>query len=185
MQTVGIDHYAHSVALPKLRLCRGQDSESHILDYQVVKPGRSQFLVEIKCPRQLPGTRCAERHVFRPQTKLNQRAVMCAGMIAGDFDACTVLQQDRGLFFRYLSGQKIHRGRPDEPRNIDRGRSIIDLFRRAHLINRALVHDHQTVGKRHAFVLVMRDENRCRLDPIVNAADLMAHLNPQLGIEIR
>ena len=62
---------------------------------------------------------------------------------------------------------------------------FVNLFRGADLFDGALVHYDQTVGQRHALMLVMGDENAGCANGVVDAADLVAHLHAQLGIKVR
>jgi hypothetical protein len=50
-------------------------------------------------------------------------------------------------------------------------------MRGADLLDAPLVHHHDAVGERHGFHLVMCHIDRRRLDLLVNALDLGAHLH--------
>ena len=58
-------------------------------------------------------------------------------------------------------------------------------MRRADLLDAPLVHHHDSVGERHRLHLVVRHVDSGRLDLLVDALDLGAHLHAQLGVEIR
>ncbi len=62
---------------------------------------------------------------------------------------------------------------------------MIELVRRAHLFDQALVHHHHPVGKRHGFHLIMRHVDRSRAHLLVHLLDFRPHLHPQLGVEVR
>ena len=62
---------------------------------------------------------------------------------------------------------------------------IVDLLRRADLSDDALVHDDDLVRERHRLALVVRDVDGGDADLLLDAADLGAHGNAQLGVEVR
>ena len=66
--------------------------------------------------------------------------------------------------------------------NIDAG-TVVDLLRRAELLDHALVHDRDLVGHRHRFELIVGDVDRGRLDAVVQLAQLADHEVAELGIE--
>ena len=86
---------------------------------------------------------------------------------------------------RDAAGHQVHGRRADEGRHEARRGQAIDLRRRAGLLDAAAVHDDHHVGQGHGLHLVVRDEDRGRLEPVVQAADLGAHLHAQLGVEVR
>ena len=53
------------------------------------------------------------------------------------------------------------------------------------MLDRAVTEDDDCVGHRHGFDLVMSDVNHRRAEPPVQSSNLAAHLDPQLGVEIR
>ena len=79
--------------------------------------------------------------------------------------------------------QEIHRRRADEIGDEHAGRPVVDLLRRADLLDPARIHDRDAVGHRHRLVLIVRDVNRGRRDAIMQFAQLTAHEMPELGIE--
>ena len=62
---------------------------------------------------------------------------------------------------------------------------LVKLDRRAHLLELAAVHHDDLVAHRQRLGLVVRDEHRRDAEPLLDVADLVAHLVAQLGIEIR
>ena len=65
------------------------------------------------------------------------------------------------------------------------GRAVVELERRADLLDPAVLHDHDPVAERHRLDLVVRDVDGRRLEPLVQALELDAHLHAQLGVEVR
>ena len=61
---------------------------------------------------------------------------------------------------------------------------MIELLRRAHLLDDAVVHDHHAVGQRHGFHLVVRDVDGGGADLLMHLLDLGAHLHAQLGVQV-
>ena len=61
---------------------------------------------------------------------------------------------------------------------------MIELVRRPHLLDHAVIHHDHPVGERHRLHLVVCHIDRGRPDPLVDALDLGAHLHAELGIEI-
>src|SRR3984957_14717149 len=72
----------------------------------------------------------------------------------------------------------------DEARDEFRLRAIVDLFRRAELIDLAGVHHRDQVGRRHRLGLVVGDVNRGVTILVVQPSDFEPHLFAQVGIEI-
>ena len=61
--------------------------------------------------------------------------------------------------------------------------TIVDLLRRADLLDTALIHDGNTVGHRHRLELVVGDVDGGRIDAVVQFAQFAAHQPAKLGIE--
>ena len=64
-------------------------------------------------------------------------------------------------------------------------RPVVELERRADLLDPPGVHHHDLVGHRHRLDLVVGDEDRGGPEPLVQLLDLGAHLHPELGVEVR
>ena len=60
----------------------------------------------------------------------------------------------------------------------------VNLHCAAHLLDAALVHDHDLVRKHHCLVLVVGDVHAGDPQLLLDAPDLAAHLNTQLGVQI-
>ena len=74
--------------------------------------------------------------------------------------------------------------RADEAGDEDRWRVLVDLLRRADLLDAAAAHDDDAVGQRHRLDLVVGDVDERRRELLVQLLDLGAHLDAQLGVEI-
>ena len=61
---------------------------------------------------------------------------------------------------------------------------VVELERRADLLDAAVVHDDDAVGHRHRLDLVVGDVDRRRLQALVQRLDLGAHRHAQLGVEV-
>ena len=72
--------------------------------------------------------------------------------------------------------QEVHRRRADEARDEQIVRPVVELERRADLLDQAVVHDHDLVGHGHGLDLVVGDVDRRGLQPLVQLLDLGAHL---------
>ena len=85
---------------------------------------------------------------------------------------------------RQLAGEEIHRRLADEARDPGIDRLVVDLARRAELLQFALMHDGDLVGHRHGLELVVRDIDHGRAEGALQMLDLAAHVGPQLGVEM-
>jgi hypothetical protein len=79
--------------------------------------------------------------------------------------------------------RKVHRRRADEIGHEHRRRLVIDVLRRAELLDHAMVHDHDLVAHLHGFQLVMGDIDRGRAHAVVQRAQLFGHVLAELGVE--
>src|SRR4029450_6096484 len=59
---------------------------------------------------------------------------------------------------------------------------LVDILRRADLLDAALVHQRQPRRERHGFDLIMGDEQHSKSELLVQSLDLDAHLLAQLGV---
>ena len=67
-----------------------------------------------------------------------------------------------------LHGEQVRR--PDEIRHERIGWSAVDLDRRCRLANPSVGHDHNKVGHRHGFALIVRDDNRGDAEALLQLA---------------
>jgi len=61
--------------------------------------------------------------------------------------------------------------------------SVVDLLRRADLLDTALVHDGDTIRHRHRLELVVGDVDGGRIDAVVQLAQLTAHQPAKFRIQ--
>ena len=62
-------------------------------------------------------------------------------------------------------------------------RALIQLARRARLLDPAPVHDHDLLGDLHRLLLVVRHEDRRHVDLLVQSAQPFAQLRPHLRVQ--
>src|SRR6266851_1727444 len=84
----------------------------------------------------------------------------------------------------HRAAQKIHRRRADEAGDEQIVRPVVELERRADLLDQAVVHHHDLVRHRHGLDLVVRDVDRGGPEALMQLLDLGAHLHAELGVEI-
>src|SRR6516162_9689590 len=82
-----------------------------------------------------------------------------------------------------LAGQQV--APADELRDEPAMGRIVDIRRRADLLDAALVHDHDSVRDGERLLLVMSDENRRGVELMHKRTDFLAHMDSKLGIEAR
>ena len=95
---------------------------------------------------------------------------------AVELDAVPARFADRGF---------QHVERADERCHEARGRAVIDVERRADLVGAAFMHDHDAVGDRQRFFLIMSDENGRNAELLLDGADFFAQRDADFGIECR
>ena len=83
------------------------------------------------------------------------------------------------------AGEHVHRRRADEAGDEEVGRRVVELERRADLLDAAVVHDDDLVGHGHRLDLVVGDVDGGGLQPLVQVLDLGAHRDAELGVEVR
>ena len=79
---------------------------------------------------------------------------------------------------------EVHRRAADEAGHEPVDRGVVQHLRRADLLEQALVHDRDPLAHRHGLDLVVGDVDDGRLEPLVEAGDLGARLDAQLGVEV-
>ena len=81
--------------------------------------------------------------------------------------------------------RKFIAGEPMKPATNRLSRPVVELERRADLLDQAVMHHHDLVGHGHGLDLVVGDVDGRRLQALVQLLDLGAHLHAQLGVEVR
>ena len=148
------------------------------------EPVGSQFLDEFGHERQAACPAGVGRdQIFRSDTDFDIGADGCVEgrCVIGE---PTVRPDGDATGRRHGSAHHVHRRRTDERGDEPRSRPLINVGRSPHLLDAALIHDDDLIGQRHGLHLIVRDENRGRFQAIVQPADLDAHLDAQLGVEI-
>ena len=82
------------------------------------------------------------------------------------------------------AGEEIHARRADEAGDEQIGGMVVEVERRADLLDHAGAQHHDAVGERHRLDLVVGDEDHGRAEPPVQLLDLHPHLHAQLRVEV-
>ena len=80
--------------------------------------------------------------------------------------------------------EEVHRRAADEAGHEAVDRRVVERLRRADLLEQALVHDRDPLAHRHRLDLVVGDVDHGGLEALVEAGDLGARLDAQLGVEV-
>ena len=80
---------------------------------------------------------------------------------------------------------EVHRRRPDEARDEEVRRPVVDVRRRVDLLELARAQDRDAVAHGHRLDLVVRDVDRRHAEPLLQRLDLAAHVHAELGVEVR
>ena len=80
--------------------------------------------------------------------------------------------------------EQVHARRADEAGDEDVGRVVVDLERRADLLQHAMIHHRDAVGHRHRLELVMGDIDHGLLELPLQVLQLGAHHGTERGIDI-
>ena len=78
---------------------------------------------------------------------------------------------------------QVHRGRAHEPGDEEGGRTVVNLVRRADLLQPAFLHDRDTVPHGHRLHLVVGDDDHGGPQPLLEIDQLGTKREPQRGIE--
>ena len=84
-----------------------------------------------------------------------------------------------------VAAPQIHRRRADEPGDEHRGGPLVDLERRTHLFEAALVHHRDARAQRHRLLLVVRHVHHRRAQAAVEKRELGARTRAEQRIEVR
>ena len=79
---------------------------------------------------------------------------------------------------------EIHRRRAQKAGDITRRGPLVQVERRARLLDDAVTQQHDAVGHRHGLDLVVRDVDHGLAQLLVQPLDLAAHLVAQLRVEV-
>ena len=86
---------------------------------------------------------------------------------------------------REVGGEEVHRRRAEEAGDEPVRRPLVDLDRRADLLDDAVLEHDDLIGERHRFDLIVGDVHRGRVRLAVDARDLAPHVAAQLRVEVR
>ena len=84
----------------------------------------------------------------------------------------------------HAARNKVHRRGADKARDEQRRRLIVDILGRTDLLDAAVMHQHNPIGQRHRFHLIVRDINRGGAHALAQLLDLGAHLHAEPRIEV-
>ncbi|AEK61271.1 conserved hypothetical protein [Collimonas fungivorans Ter331] len=84
-----------------------------------------------------------------------------------------------------LAAHEIHRWRTDKAGDKQVAWIVVDFLRAAELLHHAILHHGDTVAQGHRFDLVMRDVDDGAAQALMHQLDFGAHLDPQLGVQVR
>jgi hypothetical protein len=85
----------------------------------------------------------------------------------------------------HARGHEVHGGRADEARHEQVDGRVVELHRGTDLLEHAGSHHGHAVAERHRLGLVVGHVDHRRAELLLQARDLGAHLNAQLGVEVR
>ncbi|CAH0305944.1 hypothetical protein SRABI106_03900 [Rahnella aquatilis] len=125
--------------------------------------------------------------MFRANTQVHAVALCRCRRGNRQNQRLAVIQFDHAVLFTRLAqrGRKqIHLRRTDKLRHKLIGRLVVQLQRRAHLLDVALIEHHNTVGKRHRLDLIVGDINNGDAQTFVQGRHLHAHLHAQGSVEV-
>ena len=83
-----------------------------------------------------------------------------------------------------VAGRKFIFGRADEARDEQVARVVVELERRADLLDDAALQHDDLVGQRHRLDLVVGDVDHGRVELVVQPRELDPHLHAQGGVEV-
>ena len=86
---------------------------------------------------------------------------------------------------RDLSFDEVHGRRTDEARDEQVDGALVELLRRAALLEHAIAQHGYALAERHGLHLVVRHVDRRHAEPLVQLRELGAHRHAQLGVEVR
>ena len=101
--------------------------------------------------------------ILRPEADHQVTAAILLGRLRGAAGEMERRPAERQVPFAGLGGREVHRRRADERRDENVDRVVVELGRRADLLEHAVAHHGDPVAHRHRLDLVVRDVDRRRL----------------------
>lgn len=91
---------------------------------------------------------------------------------------------ERGVYIRagFMPGDEI--GATEKPRDGLSVRPLVKITRRAGLVQRAIKNQRDLVGQDDRFLLIVRHHHRRDAQLALQAINQVAHLDPQVGIQV-
>src|SRR3954452_2942927 len=113
------------------------------------------------------------------------RSLPAAGTVALDLEMLRpYADRGRALLQGVLAGHEVHLGRTDEAGDEEVGRLLVEIQRRAVLLDLAAVEHDDLVGHGHGLDLVVGDIDRRGAELLLEPCHLDAHLHTQRRVEI-
>src|SRR6516165_5462689 len=155
-------------------------------DLMVAKPGHDLQLR----PRRLDHLHLGLRSILCQHEVLGANAADYVTSIAAA--GCARKRQTQAAFALELQSavcadsavEKVHRRRANEAGNKQVLRPVVEIKRRAHLLDPAVMHHYDTIGHGHGLDLIMCYVDDRGPQALMQLLDLGAHRHPQLGVEI-
>ena len=142
----------------------------------------SQFLDQVdRCIEGARSAGCDETDRLRSHAGGETRADGQGGPRSGEAPAAAEQRQAVGLDHAL---EDVHCRSADEGRHEPACRAAVDFARASDLLDTPAIHDDKAIGERHRLDLVMRDKDRSRVQPAMQLANLRAHLDAELCIEV-
>jgi hypothetical protein len=138
-------------------------------------------VLDLAGDRVRPGA--ADRQVFRADRHARVRAAKL--LLGGAFEPEPQALQGHLISVTRADIEREHVAIAHEARDMQVRGLGINFLRSRDLLHQPVLHHHDAVGERERLVLVVRDVDRGATELAVDAADLGAHLQPQLGVEVR
>ncbi len=135
----------------------------------------------------LPAVVAADDEMLRPDAERQAIAVPGAARIARQHQQRAVVQPDLDPLVPpadHARLEKVHLGRADEARDEEVGGLVVEIERRADLLDPAQAQHHDRIRHGHGLDLIVGDVDHRRIDPLMQLGDLHPHLHPQLRIEV-
>ncbi|KAF1043511.1 MAG: hypothetical protein GAK38_03926 [Xylophilus sp.] len=175
----GLCRYRDSLSRCKVNTFAEYGSHSFASNFPINMGFRSCWLDHFNSERQ-PATLFRNDEIFWPYTQFNAAP---GSRFSGYGDFFTFICAEFSTFDQFTRNE-AHGRRTDKARDkLIRG-TIIEIERRANLLNLTLIHHNDTVPHGHGFDLIVCDIDDRRFQTMMECLNLGAHLNTQLCIKI-
>ena len=98
--------------------------------------------------------------------------------------AAALVEHERAVLIHQAPAQEVHLRAAQEAGDEVVDRQVIDLQRRSALLDHAVLHDHDPIAQRHRLFLIVGDVDGGAAQAHVQALDLGAHVDAQLGVQV-